>query len=123
MNFQDILNTINATPPNQASMIADGFSIEKDDGSSITPASSGKARIRRLYPATQYTITVRVDGIHIDSLEAVDDAYDTNKNLVDEITNPLTNATYSVLWTKPPAIVETDGDFSTLEFEFTGVRQ
>ena len=122
MNFQEILDTINATPPNQAAIIEDGFDDAPDDGSVMRRASSGKPRIQRMYDHTEYEITVQVAGIHKNSLDDMYAAYDTNKNSVNELTHPVTSVTYSVSWLSPGRVVEIDGEFLTMEFKFTGTR-
>ena len=118
MNFQDILNAINAVPPNQAKVMEDGFSDVLDDGSLMRPASSGKPRVQRLYPKIQHTITLRVGGIHIDSLNTVYTSYQTNKNAVDELTHPMTGVAYTATWLRPPRVVDIKHDFLMMEFEF-----
>lgn len=121
MNFQSIIDSVSSTVGGCIRMLKEGYRIEVDDGSSVSRASSGKARIRRLYSTERYTFTVTVGPMPRAAVAEFYSQYATHKNDVDELTDPLTGISYSVLWTSPPFVASVSGKLATMEFSFTGV--
>lgn len=121
MNFQSIIDSVSSTVGGCIRMLKEGYRIEVDDGSSVSRASSGKARIRRLYSTERYTFTVTVGPMPRAAVAEFYSQYATHKNDVDELTDPLTGISYSVLWTSPPVVASVSGKLATMEFSFTGV--
>lgn len=122
MNFQEIIDSVNSELGVCIRMLKEGYELDADDGSEMTRASSGRARIRRLHAQTEYTITVQAGPMPRAAVALFYTAYDTYKNDVDEFTDPLTGIDYSVLWLNPPSVSSVAGLLAAMEFEFTGRR-
>ena len=120
MNFQSIIDSVSSSVGGCIRMLKEGYSIDVDDGSSVSRASSGKARIRRLYSTERHTFTVPVGPMPRAAVAEFYSQYNTYKNTVDELTDPLTGISYSVLWTSPPVVASVSGKLATMEFSFTG---
>lgn len=120
MNFQSIIDSVSSSVGGCIRMLKEGYSIDVDDGSSVSRASSGKARIRRLYSTDRYTFTVAVGPMPRAAVAEFYSQYAAYKNDVDELTDPLTGVSYSVLWVSPPVVTSVSGKTTTMEFSFTG---
>lgn len=77
-------------------------SITPSDGSEITRADDGTARVRHLYGSVQYTIELtHVLVTHAD-FTAMMQFYQSNKTEVLTWTDPATEEVYSVIYARPP---------------------
>lgn len=73
-----------------------------DDGAVSTRAQSGKTRVRRLYAYTVYRFTVHHLNLKPDDYQTLVGFYDTNKNDVVTVTDPLTGESFTGLMLGPP---------------------
>lgn len=109
---------ISSTFPD-ASIVEDGYGDEQTWGERETKSESGELFIRRMYPNAYFNLVVRVAGLLAADVATVRAKYNTPDD-IDTLTDPLSGNVFSVVWREPPKRVETDGEFSTMEFSFYG---
>lgn len=102
-----------------ADIVQDGYDGTQSRGEQISKTESGAIRIRRLYSASYFDLTVSVAGLLAADVATIRAKYDSADD-IDSLTDPLSGNAYSVTWTEPPRITDIDGDFYMMEFKFYG---
>lgn len=100
-----------------------GYSVDPNDGASLSRADDGTLRIRRLYAATRFDITFRLYSLTSAQSEAVLQFYESYKYEVITWTDPFTSVVYDALMTEPPRIVDVKGLWAEVEVKMEGTRQ
>ena len=96
--------------------------VVPDEGRAIRHAEGGEIRGRNAYSETVYIINVVAKGT-VAVKQALKTFYNTNKNIMNEIT--IDDTDYSAMFSSEPAVTSKDGDirwlnFGLLGFDFTG---
>lgn len=112
-NFNTYIESNFAT----AVFIKEGYQAEQTRGERFSQTEAGSPRIRRMFPQSYYTMTIRVAGLFDQDVAAIRTKYDTAED-IDEVTDPFTGTVFACVWMEPPTLVAIQGEFSVMEFKF-----
>lgn len=98
----------------------DGYTVEVDDGSSLSRAEDGTPHIQRFFSQDRFTFTVRHPMLEPAKYEELIAFYAANKNSYVRYTAQDTGKVYEVLMLSPPRPVDSRAGLITYEMRMTG---
>ena len=100
-----------------AVFIKEGYEAEQTRGERFSQTEAGSPRIRRMFPQSYFTITMRVAGLMAADVATIRTKYDSAEE-IDELEDPFTGTVFACVWMEPPSVIALHGEFTVMEFTF-----